>query len=103
LLSALRGADGLCSLDSAGPVVLCFFFALLTLHVPLLFIAVAGIFIIYLTACANDFARENKRQTITANDVLAAVKVGRTRKKNEAGGGGGGGSSYGPAPFCQID
>ena len=35
----------------------------------------AGIFIIYLTACANDFARENRRQTITANDVLAAVKV----------------------------
>ena len=35
----------------------------------------AGIFILYLTACANDFARENRRQTITANDVLAAVKV----------------------------
>ncbi|KAL3943457.1 MAG: hypothetical protein SGBAC_002468 [Bacillariaceae sp.] len=34
----------------------------------------SGIFIIYLTACANDFARENRRQTITANDVLAAVK-----------------------------
>ncbi len=33
-----------------------------------------GIFIVYLTACANDFARENKRQTITANDILAAVK-----------------------------
>mmetsp|Transcript_15435 Transcript_15435/g.29110 ORF Transcript_15435/g.29110 Transcript_15435/m.29110 type:complete len:214 (-) Transcript_15435:2395-3036(-) len=33
-----------------------------------------GIFIVYLTACANDFARESKRQTITANDVLAAVK-----------------------------
>jgi len=30
--------------------------------------------VIYLTACANDFARENKRQTITANDILAAVK-----------------------------
>ena len=34
----------------------------------------SGIFIIYVTACANDFARENKRQTITANDVLAAMK-----------------------------
>ena len=34
-----------------------------------------GIFIVYLTACANDFARESKRQTITANDILAAVKV----------------------------
>jgi DNA polymerase epsilon subunit 3 len=33
-----------------------------------------GIFIIYLTSCANDYARENKRQTITANDVLAATK-----------------------------
>mmetsp|Transcript_16223 Transcript_16223/g.23691 ORF Transcript_16223/g.23691 Transcript_16223/m.23691 type:complete len:226 (-) Transcript_16223:102-779(-) len=33
-----------------------------------------GIFIVYLTACANDFARENKRQTITANDILSAVK-----------------------------
>ena len=39
------------------------------------FARAAGIFIIYLTACANDFAREHKRQTITANDVLAAVKV----------------------------
>jgi len=38
-----------------------------------------GIFIVYLTACANDFARESKRQTITANDVLAAVKVGSKR------------------------
>lgn len=35
-----------------------------------------GIFIIYLTACANDFARESKRQTITANDILAAIEVG---------------------------
>ena len=34
-----------------------------------------GIFIIYLTACSNDFARENRRQTITANDVLAAIQV----------------------------
>jgi histone H3/H4 len=34
-----------------------------------------GIFVIYLTACANDYARESKRQTITAADILAAVKV----------------------------
>lgn len=40
------------------------------------FARASGIFIIYLTACANDFAREHKRQTITANDILAAVKVG---------------------------
>jgi histone H3/H4 len=39
------------------------------------FARACGIFVIYITACANDFARENKRQTITANDVLAAVKV----------------------------
>jgi len=39
------------------------------------FARASGIFIIYLTACANDFAREHKRQTITANDVLAAIKV----------------------------
>jgi DNA polymerase epsilon subunit 3 len=38
------------------------------------FARATGIFIIYLTSCANDFARENKRQTITANDVLAATK-----------------------------
>ena len=38
------------------------------------FARACGIFIIYITACANDFAREHKRQTITANDVLAAVK-----------------------------
>ena len=41
------------------------------------FARASGIFIIYLTACANDFARENRRQTITANDVLAAIKVSR--------------------------
>ena len=34
-----------------------------------------GIFVIYLTACANDFARESKRQTITATDIMAAIKV----------------------------
>jgi histone H3/H4 len=39
------------------------------------FARASGIFIIYVTACANDFARENRRQTITANDVLAAIKV----------------------------
>jgi histone H3/H4 len=39
------------------------------------FARACGIFVIYVTACANDFARENKRQTITANDVLAAVTV----------------------------
>ena len=39
------------------------------------FARASGIFIIYLTACANDFARENRRQTITANGVLAAIKV----------------------------
>jgi DNA polymerase epsilon subunit 3 len=38
------------------------------------FARACGIFIIYVTACANDFAREGKRQTITANDVLAAMK-----------------------------
>jgi histone H3/H4 len=42
------------------------------------FARASGIFIIYLTACANDFARENRRQTITANDVLAAIKVSLT-------------------------
>jgi DNA polymerase epsilon subunit 3 len=39
------------------------------------FTRACGIFIVYLTACANDFARESKRQTITANDILAAIKV----------------------------
>ena len=34
-----------------------------------------GIFIIYITACANDCARESKRTTISANDILAAIKV----------------------------
>eukprot|EP00542_Grammatophora_oceanica_P021461 CAMPEP_0194048230 /NCGR_PEP_ID=MMETSP0009_2-20130614/26800_1 /TAXON_ID=210454 /ORGANISM="Grammatophora oceanica, Strain CCMP 410" /LENGTH=191 /DNA_ID=CAMNT_0038694051 /DNA_START=12 /DNA_END=587 /DNA_ORIENTATION=+ len=38
------------------------------------FARACGIFVIYITACANDFAHENRRQTITANDVLAALK-----------------------------
>ena len=39
------------------------------------FTRACGIFVIYLTACANDCAREKKRQTITANDVLEAARV----------------------------
>jgi histone H3/H4 len=49
------------------------------------FARACGIFIIYLTACANDFAREHKRQTITANDVLAAVQVSVTRTRVRVG------------------
>lgn len=45
------------------------------------FARASGIFIIYLTATANDFARENRRQTITANDVLAAIKVRTSGKE----------------------
>ena len=33
----------------------------------------AGIFILYLTTCANDFCRDKKRQTVSAADVMAAV------------------------------
>lgn len=40
----------------------------------LAFSRACGIFCIYLATCANDFARESKRQTITANDILAAIK-----------------------------
>jgi len=39
------------------------------------FARACGIFVIYVTACANDFAREHKRTTITANDIMAAMKV----------------------------
>ena len=38
------------------------------------FTRAAGIFIVYLTSCANDFCMENKRQTISSADVLAALK-----------------------------
>uniref|UniRef100_A0A6V1RK43 Transcription factor CBF/NF-Y/archaeal histone domain-containing protein n=1 Tax=Heterosigma akashiwo TaxID=2829 RepID=A0A6V1RK43_HETAK len=37
------------------------------------FARAAGIFIMYLTACANDFCRESKRQTITGPDVMMAI------------------------------
>jgi histone H3/H4 len=33
----------------------------------------AGIFVMYVTACANDIAKENKRSTIQPSDVLAAM------------------------------
>ena len=39
------------------------------------FTRAAGVFVIYLTACANDVAKEKKRQTITANDVVEASRV----------------------------
>ena len=38
------------------------------------FTKAAGIFIIYLTSCANDFCLENKRSTITSADIVAALK-----------------------------
>lgn len=34
----------------------------------------AGIFIFYLTHCANEFSKENKRSTISTQDVLNALK-----------------------------
>ena len=34
----------------------------------------SGIFVLYLTTCANDVARESRRSTIVAKDVLAALK-----------------------------
>ena len=32
----------------------------------------AGIFIVYLTTCANDICKDKKKQTVTAQDILAA-------------------------------
>mmetsp|Transcript_28098 Transcript_28098/g.36817 ORF Transcript_28098/g.36817 Transcript_28098/m.36817 type:complete len:188 (+) Transcript_28098:164-727(+) len=37
------------------------------------FARAAGIFIMYLTACANDFCRESKRQQISGADVMMAI------------------------------
>jgi histone H3/H4 len=34
-----------------------------------------GIFVFYLTSCANDLAREGRRTTIGAKDVLGALQV----------------------------
>ena len=34
----------------------------------------AGIFIIYLTSCSNDFCKESKRSTISSADVMAAIR-----------------------------
>jgi DNA polymerase epsilon subunit 3 len=38
------------------------------------FTRAAGIFIFYLTHCANDFSKENKRSTIQTQDVLNALR-----------------------------
>jgi DNA polymerase epsilon subunit 3 len=38
------------------------------------FTRAAGIFIFYLTHCANDFSKEKKRQTIYTEDVLHALR-----------------------------
>jgi DNA polymerase epsilon subunit 3 len=40
------------------------------------FTRAAGIFIFYITHCANEFARENKRSTISAQDILNALRYG---------------------------
>jgi DNA polymerase epsilon subunit 3 len=34
-----------------------------------------GIFVLYVTSCANDLAREGRRSTISAKDVLGALQV----------------------------
>ena len=42
---------------------------------PVLYISFyIGIFIFYLTNCANEFSKEGKRSTITTADVLSAIK-----------------------------
>jgi histone H3/H4 len=38
------------------------------------FAQAAGIFILYLTSCSNDFCHENRRATISSADVVAALK-----------------------------
>mmetsp|Transcript_10100 Transcript_10100/g.15309 ORF Transcript_10100/g.15309 Transcript_10100/m.15309 type:complete len:124 (+) Transcript_10100:173-544(+) len=38
------------------------------------FTRAAGVFIFYLTHCANDFCKENKRQTIYSNDIISALR-----------------------------
>eukprot|EP00501_MAST-03F_sp_TOSAG23-6_P000738 GSMAST32.ASY1.ANO1.766.1 assembled CDS len=38
------------------------------------FARAAGIFVLYATATANEFCKENKRQTISAQDVLSAME-----------------------------
>lgn len=38
------------------------------------FTRAAGVFIFYLTHCANDICKENKRQTLHASDVLSALR-----------------------------
>ena len=38
------------------------------------FTRAAGIFIFYLTHCANEFSRENKRSTIYTVDILSALR-----------------------------
>ncbi|GMI04415.1 hypothetical protein TrRE_jg13272 [Triparma retinervis] len=40
----------------------------------LVFTRAAGIFVMYMTACANDLARDNGRSSIAASDILNAVK-----------------------------
>lgn len=44
-----------------------------TKEAKLAFSKSAGIFILYLTTCANDFCKDKKRQTVSAADVMQAV------------------------------
>ncbi|KAJ1415844.1 histone-fold-containing protein [Ochromonadaceae sp. CCMP2298] len=47
---------------------------LLTKDARAAFVRAAGIFIFYLTHCANDFCRESGRTTIFPQDIMAALK-----------------------------
>ncbi|KAL3810206.1 hypothetical protein ACHAXA_006346 [Cyclostephanos tholiformis] len=70
----------------------------------------SGIFVLYLTACANDVAREGRRTTIVAKDVLGALReldfgdflpameaFLEGHRRDEQGGGWGGGGGGGSA------
>ena len=44
-----------------------------TREAKLAFAKAAGIFVLYVTACANEFAKEGKRSTLSSTDILTAL------------------------------
>ncbi len=47
---------------------------LMTKDARMAFVRATGIFIFYLTHCANDFSKDSKRHTIYTADVMNALK-----------------------------
>lgn len=61
-------------LSSLSILSLLSLFLIILFHIIIAFTRAAGIFIFYLTSCANEYAKDAKRSTIFKQDILNALR-----------------------------